>query len=89
MKEMEEELTSLQGRHNELARSYEALQMEYSLTKQQLGELQNNYEYMSAASRIYLPDMIEWNALRATPFDMLNGSLAYEEIAQRSNRLEA
>ncbi|KIM94758.1 hypothetical protein OIDMADRAFT_82992, partial [Oidiodendron maius Zn] len=40
MKEMEEELTTLQERHNELAKSYEALQMEYSLMKQQLGELQ-------------------------------------------------
>ena len=88
MKEMEEDLTTLQGQHNELARSYEALQMEYSLTKQQLGELQNDYKYMSAASRIYLPDMIEWDSMRATPFDMLNDSSAYEEIAQGSNRLE-
>jgi chromosome segregation ATPase len=71
MKELEEKLTDLQGRHSELTQSYETLQLEYSAVKQELETLRNNYENVLVTKRRYLSSIKEWDAPRAEPSDLL------------------
>lgn len=41
MRELEQQLNELEGRHSDLSRSYESLQVEYSNVKQELDKLRN------------------------------------------------
>lgn len=44
MKELEEKLNELEGRHIDLTHSYETLQLEYSRTKQEMDRLREEKE---------------------------------------------
>jgi AP-1-like factor len=47
MKEINEKLAELQGEHSDLTRSYETLQAEYAMVKQELEALRRTYESVS------------------------------------------
>jgi AP-1-like transcription factor len=68
MKEIEEKLTDLQGRHGELTQSYETLQLEYSIVKQEMEMLRRKYENLPPASSYSFPGINEWDATRAETF---------------------
>lgn len=56
MKELEEKLTQLEQRHQDLSQSYESLQLEHSIVKQELETLQrsnSNHESTSLATTAY------------------------------------
>ena len=71
MKETEEKLTDLQGRHNELTQSYERLQVEYSTMKQELETLRCKHENMCPVPSDYLTDINESDVTRADHSDPL------------------
>ncbi|KIM96595.1 hypothetical protein OIDMADRAFT_44672 [Oidiodendron maius Zn] len=81
MKETEEKLIGLQGRHNELTQSYERLQVEYSAMKQELETLRCKNESMYPVPSHSLADINESDAMRADhsdPFLFDVSALCYE-----------
>jgi len=54
MRELEVQLGELEGRHNDLSRSYESLQLEYGKIKQELEKLRaDGSSHSSHSSRSY------------------------------------
>jgi hypothetical protein len=77
MKEIEEKLADLQGRHSELTQSYEMLQLEYCRVKQELEMLRYNYESVSTATRNDISNIKEWDVPRADLSDLLLVNISY------------
>jgi predicted nuclease with TOPRIM domain len=50
MRELEQRLAELEGRHTDLSRSYESLQIEYTNVKQELEKLRKDGSRVDAAS---------------------------------------
>lgn len=70
MREIEEKLNELQGRHSDLAQSYESLQLEYSTVQRELQILRNKHE-RPAEQRDYASETRAWDGIRAGPSDPL------------------
>jgi AP-1-like factor len=62
MKEIEEKLKDLQGRHSALTESYETLQQEYSAMKHELETLRRKQESGSSTERSYVSGLGEWDS---------------------------
>lgn len=56
MKELEQKLEELEGRHNYLSLSYESLQLEYSTMKQELDKTREENEILKTSS------LLPWRA---------------------------
>ena len=61
MREIEEKLTELQGRHDALTESYEALQLEYSVLKEELESFRSQHESGSPIRRSVPSCLREWD----------------------------
>ena len=61
MRETEEKLTEFQGRYDALTQSYEALQLEYSVVKEELESLRSQHENGSPIRRSVPSGLREWD----------------------------
>ena len=66
MRELEQRLGELEGRHSDLSRSYESLQIEYTSVKQELDKLRTDRE---GSTRNYQPR--EWEESKGEILDPL------------------
>lgn len=76
MRELEQRLAELESRHNDLTRSYESLQVEYSSVKQELDKLWKDkrlekFEDSSKSNHSCDGDSSEWDASRDEAMDPL------------------
>lgn len=53
MRELEQQIVELEGRHNDLSRSYESLQVEYTNVKEELDRLRKDNAKLKGSSRTY------------------------------------
>jgi len=90
MRGLEQRLNELEGRHNGLTQSYECLQAEHAIAKQELESLrQENERFLSGKLRIHKA----WNdskleILDPLLFDVSAFCFDQEEIAVREDRQE-
>jgi AP-1-like factor len=69
MRELEQKLSELEGRHNDLSRSYESLQLEYTSVKQELDKLRKNNTRSEGSSRNF--ESREWEQSKPEILDPL------------------
>lgn len=65
MRELEQQLGELEGRHNDLSRSYDSLQVEYTSVKHQLEGLRGENARLQSSSR----------SCQAKEYDVPNGEI--------------
>jgi AP-1-like factor len=87
MREIEQKLAELEGKHSKLTRSYEALQVEYANVKQELEALQREHKVASPGFGIR-----EWEgclAERSYPllFDVSAFCYEQEDGEQKGDRV--